>query len=204
MKQASLSSNAELWQVMWSPVPKGTFSAPTISYTAVPTNEKAPAVNAAPAYRPPGARGSKAPVTKVHEYELPSNQKKAASETETNSAPLSKNQKRKRAKAAAIAKAAENTTGDAKQAPVTSPQQAPVTSPQQAPATGSQQTPLYVVDLTGDPEKDKRIKNLTKKLQQIMKLKGDLAAGVKLQFNQLEKLKKEEEIVDELNNISLS
>jgi len=64
--------------------------------------------------------------------------------------------------AAAIAKAAENTTGDAKQAPVTSPQQAPVTSPQQAPATGSQQTPLYVVDLTGDPEKDKRIKNLTK------------------------------------------
>ena len=53
-------------------------------------------VDSAPAYRPPGARGKPA-VTKVHDYELPSNQKKAVEEA-ASSAPLSKNQKRKRAK----------------------------------------------------------------------------------------------------------
>lgn len=50
--------------------------------------------DSAKAYRPPGMRGRE-PVTKIHEFELPSNQKKAA---ETEKQQLSKNQKRKLAK----------------------------------------------------------------------------------------------------------
>jgi len=57
--------------------------------------------------------------------------------------------------------------------------------------------------LTGDPEKDKKIRNLSKKLQQVQKLRESQAAGVKLQNNQLEKLKTEDAIIEELESLSM-
>ena len=42
MKQVLVDANAELWQVGWCPAPPGKYSAPVISYTAIPTAEKAP------------------------------------------------------------------------------------------------------------------------------------------------------------------
>ncbi|XP_067943859.1 eukaryotic translation initiation factor 2A-like [Watersipora subatra] len=201
MKQETLSANMELWQAEWSPVPAGTFAPPTISYTPIETKEKVPATNAAPAYRPPGARG-KAAITKIHEYEPPSNQKKPAEDV-ASAAPLSKNQKRKRAKAAAkeASDAALPETAKVAPSPAAPTTPASVSLPPSNSSGASNSTARYV-ELTGDPEKDKRIKNLSKKLQQIQKLREDQASGVVLQNNQLVKLQKEDEIIEELESLS--
>lgn len=42
MKHVNLDANSELWQVGWGPTPPDTYSAPVISYKALPTEEKAP------------------------------------------------------------------------------------------------------------------------------------------------------------------
>ncbi|CAF2048521.1 unnamed protein product [Rotaria magnacalcarata] len=56
---------------------------------------------------------------------------------------------------------------------------------------------------TGDLEKDKKIKNIHKKLQQIKGLKERLANGDKLEVDQMEKVKRENELIEELENLRL-
>ncbi|WAR28143.1 EIF2A-like protein [Mya arenaria] len=57
---------------------------------------------------------------------------------------------------------------------------------------------------TGDPEKDKKIRNLRKKLQQVEKLKEQQAAGKTLEKNQLEKLKTEDSLLEEIEALEIS
>ncbi|TMS01333.1 Eukaryotic translation initiation factor 2A [Larimichthys crocea] len=56
---------------------------------------------------------------------------------------------------------------------------------------------------SGDPETDKKIKNLKKKLKAIEELKEQQAAGRVLQKNQLEKVQKEEQLLKELQELQI-
>ena len=57
--------------------------------------------------------------------------------------------------------------------------------------------------LTGDPETDKRIKNLQKKLREINGLRKRKEAGQKLELNQMAKLEKEDELANELKSLCI-
>jgi len=57
---------------------------------------------------------------------------------------------------------------------------------------------------TGDPEKDKRIKVIHKKLQDISKLKTRRDKGDLLEANQLSKINMEAELTKELSSLKLN
>ncbi|XP_013391192.1 eukaryotic translation initiation factor 2A [Lingula anatina] len=176
----SVPKDSELWEAKWQSAPQGLYKEQPVTYRAVESTVVQPATKAA-AYRPPGARGQ-AVSFKVHEEdELPSNAKQQANPENMSKAAL-KNKKKREAKAKA--KEEQGSAGAAPSRPSTAP----------APAAVS----------TGDPEKDKKIKNLTKKLQQIEKLKEDQKAGKQLEKNQLEKLNSETTLRKELEDLRLS
>ena len=54
---------------------------------------------------------------------------------------------------------------------------------------------------TGDPEKDKKIRKVNNKLSQIAKLKQQVNEGKQLEANQLEKIKRESELLAELKQL---
>lgn len=130
------------------------------------------------AYRPPGARGN--PNVKklvLHEEEAPQNVRNQ----ENMSANALKNKKKREAK-----KAKQEVTQDNFQA----------TSP-----TSNTQNDI---EFTGDPEVDKKMKNLRKKLRQIEDLKTKQREGKQLEKNQLDKLKTENDLRRELEALQLN
>ncbi|XP_059049080.1 eukaryotic translation initiation factor 2A [Achroia grisella] len=131
------------------------------------------------AYRPPGARNKPSNFT-LHEHEKPHRPGENASATPSKQA-IKQREKREARKAK---KAEERATGDPP------PPQSPV-----APR------PAFVS--TGDPEKDKKIKNLNKKLSDIDKLKQQRAAGKQLELNQLAKIESEQVLQQELDLLRL-
>merc|ERR1712203_1252462 len=56
---------------------------------------------------------------------------------------------------------------------------------------------------TGDPDKDKKIRKVNDKLSQIAKLKAQVKEGKQLEANQLEKIKKESELLAELKQLRI-
>jgi len=68
----------------------------------------------------------------------------------------------------------------------------------------SPQNLVEKVDALSDPEKEKKIRRLGNKLASIQKIKQQQAEGKILECNQIEKLSKEQEIIDELNSLNLS
>lgn len=128
------------------------------------------------AYRPPSARGLPEKKLVIHEVELPQNQR---NNQENLSAAAKKNKKKREA---AKAKAKEE------------PDAAPV---KQAAA------PVAEIALTGDPEKDKKIKNLNKKLKQIVELKAKQKSGVVLEKNQLDKISCEGALIKEIQGLQI-
>jgi len=180
MMETFTTNHAELWQASWQPRVSGAASfAPVHSKVQTQVTEQ-PKKKAA-AYRPPQARGGNAEATKPLEaYEPASNDKSGG--------PLSKNAKKKAAKKA---KAAQEGSTPA------------VASPPPPIAAASVAPPSAGV-ITGDPEKDKKIRNLRKKVQAIEKLKDQQAAGKTLEKNQLDKIKTLDAIADELKELELS
>lgn len=59
------------------------------------------------------------------------------------------------------------------------------------------------VQMTGDPEKDKKIKNIKKKLDAIAKLKTEQSSGKVLEKNQLDKIATENKLIEELESFSI-
>lgn len=57
---------------------------------------------------------------------------------------------------------------------------------------------------TGDPEKDKRIRAVSKKLHDIVVLKQRRDRGERLESNQLEKINSEKSLIDEMKNLRAS
>ncbi|TRY72864.1 hypothetical protein DNTS_007670 [Danionella cerebrum] len=74
----------------------------------------------------------------------------------------------------------------------------------EAPPLASDSSPTsHVTSSSGDPELDKKIKNLKKKLKAIDELKEQQVAGKVMQKNQLEKMQKEAQLLQELEDLEL-
>ncbi|KAM8770147.1 eukaryotic translation initiation factor 2A isoform 3-T4 [Rhynchonycteris naso] len=180
-------ANAELWQVSWQPFLDGIFPAKTITYQAVPSDIPSEEPKAATAYRPPALRNKPVTNSKLHEEEPPQNRKPQPGSDKPVSKAALKNQRRHEAKKAAKQEAKSDKSPDLAPAP------APQSSAQ---STISQST-------SGDPEVDKKIRNLKKKLKAIEQLKEQAATGKQLEKNQLEKIQKEKALLQELEDLEL-
>ncbi|KTG38482.1 hypothetical protein cypCar_00038037 [Cyprinus carpio] len=176
-------SNKELWEVLWQRFPTGTFPEKAVKYQAAPSELGSTEAKPAQAYRPPALRNKpQSAISKLHEEEPPQNMKPGAAGEKQMSKAALKNQKRREAKKAAKQ---ENKSDEAP-------------PPAADPAPDSHVTPSC-----GDPETDKKIKNLKKKLKAIDELKEQQAAGKVMQKNQLEKMQKEAQLLKELEDLEL-
>lgn len=165
--------NLELWQAKWQCHPDGIFPVPRI-VSGVQEGPKAEA------YRPPSARGTAEKKLQIHQEELPQNQRNTQ---ENLSAAAKKNKKKREAKA------------KAKQEPTNG-----VPSTQGTPVAGSS---IPEIIPTGDPEIDKKMKALGKKLRQIEELKTKQKEGVVLEKNQLDKISSESTLLKELQSLQI-
>uniref|UniRef100_A0AAY4AXC6 Eukaryotic translation initiation factor 2A n=1 Tax=Denticeps clupeoides TaxID=299321 RepID=A0AAY4AXC6_9TELE len=171
-------SGSELWEVVWQPSPPGTFPEKPVKYQAAPSELGSTEAKPAQAYRPPALRNK--PVTasaKLHEEELPQNMKPGAAGDKQMSKAALKNQKKREAK-----KAAKQVCCKCICKPITS---------------------IPPAATSGDPELDKKIKNVKKKLKAIEELKEQQAAGKPMQKNQIEKMQKESQLLKELEDLEL-
>ncbi|KAL0895564.1 hypothetical protein ABMA27_011665 [Loxostege sticticalis] len=175
MHKRECQDKENLLAISWQP---GTFPKSELSRTA-PKGIEDSTPKPAAAYRPPGARNKPSTFT-LHEHEKPHKPGENASAAPSKQA-IKQKEKREARKAR---KAEERAKGDA--------------SPPPAAATPR---PAFVS--TGDPEKDKKIKNINKKLSDIDKLKQQKAAGKPLELNQLEKIKNEPALLQELAQLRL-
>ncbi|KAM8903631.1 eukaryotic translation initiation factor 2A [Spinachia spinachia] len=170
---------SELWEVRWQPVAEGRFPGRPVRYQAAPSQLGTTQATPTQAYRPPALRHLPAtPSTKLHEEELPQDLRQG--EKSLSKSAL-KNQRKREAK-------------KAKQ------ESKPETELPSDPAhmSNSQSEPSC-----GDPETDKKIKNVKKKLKAIEELKDQQASGKVLQKNQLEKLQKEGQLLKELEELQI-
>uniref|UniRef100_A0A8C9FC48 Eukaryotic translation initiation factor 2A n=1 Tax=Pavo cristatus TaxID=9049 RepID=A0A8C9FC48_PAVCR len=163
-------SNEEMWQVSWQPFLDGVFPVKAVKYQAVPSELPSAEPKPVQAYRPPALRNKPVTSSKLHEDEPPQNMKPQSGSSEK---PLSKtalkNQKKHEAKKAAKQEAKADCSQESTQ------------------SSASQNTPRSAVPVvtSGDPEIDKKIKNLKKKLKAIEQLKEQAAAGKQLEKNQV-------------------
>ncbi|KAL6104877.1 eif2a [Pungitius sinensis] len=170
---------SELWEVRWQPVPEGHFPGRPVRYQAAPSQLGTTQATPTQAYRPPALRHLPATASsKLHEEELPQNLRPG--EKSLSKSAL-KNQKKREAK-------------KAKQE--LKPEIELPSDP--AHVSNSQSEPSC-----GDPETDKKIKNVKKKLKAIEELKDQQASGKVLQKNQLEKLQKECQLLKELEDLQI-
>ncbi|KAK5868128.1 hypothetical protein PBY51_009170 [Eleginops maclovinus] len=172
-----VAPGAELWEVRWQNLPPDSFPQRAVRYQ----QDSGPLGSTQPlptqAYRPPALRHlPPSERGRLHEDEPPQNLRPG--EKSLSKAAL-KNQKKRENKKAA--------------------RQDLKTDPDPAPTSISQSEPNI-----GDTENDKKIKNLKKKLKAIEELKEQQSSGKVLQKNQLEKLQKEEQLLQELKELQIS
>ncbi|XP_015257600.1 PREDICTED: eukaryotic translation initiation factor 2A [Cyprinodon variegatus] len=179
----SVAENSQLWEVCWQSFPSGAFPERPVKYQAAPSELGTTQAAPTQAYRPPALRHLPAtPSTKLHEDEPPQDLRKGHSGEKSLSKSALKNQRKREAKKAAKQEA--------------KPDPEPASAP--APVSNSQSEAS-----SGDPETDKKIKNLKKKLKAIEELREQQASGKVLQKNQLEKMQKEEQLLKELQELQI-
>ncbi|XP_040903290.1 eukaryotic translation initiation factor 2A [Toxotes jaculatrix] len=178
-----VAAGSDLWEVRWQLFPEGTFPERAVKYQAAPSELGTTQAAPTQAYRPPALRHLPAtPSAKLHEEEPPQNMRPGVPGEKSLSKSAAKNQRKREAKKAA------------RQESKSEPE--PPSDP--APVTNSQSEPT-----SGDPETDKKIKNLKKKLKAIEELKEQQASGKVLQKNQLEKIQKEDQLLKELEELQI-
>ncbi|XP_063972720.1 eukaryotic translation initiation factor 2A [Diachasmimorpha longicaudata] len=168
----------ELWEVLWRVYPRGTFPQTTISYKAVEGIAPSQPQASKQAYRPPSARGQTINF-KLHDDDAPV-------KSQPSKAAIKARRKREAKK---VKKELEQST-----APTTNGEPNNPPKPRQK---------LCDPDLTDDSETNKKIKKIKSKLEGIAQLKEQLASGKQLQVNQLDKIKKEAELLKELQELLL-
>uniref|UniRef100_S4PJP5 Eukaryotic translation initiation factor 2A n=1 Tax=Pararge aegeria TaxID=116150 RepID=S4PJP5_9NEOP len=174
MHKRVCAEKENLLSISWQP---GTYPKSDLSKTA-PKSIEDGTPKATGAYRPPGARNRPSTFT-LHEHEKPHRPGQTL-----DAAPSKQAIKQKEKREARKARKADERTGDTSPTPPTTTPRAPFVS-------------------TGDPEKDKKIKNLNKKLSDIDKLKQQKAAGKQLELNQLAKIDNEAALLQELAQLKL-
>lgn len=201
-------TDIELWDVQWKPAKIGVYKEKSIRYPSGGTKAAAAAAQpAVQAYRPPMAQG-RACAFKLHDDEdlAPAGGAKSADSKQSKNA-----KKREAKKARQAAEAADTAPPGAAPASTSNAQSRPQTATTtstpgsaQPPQQQKEHSPLMGPGvLTGDPETDKRIKNLQKKLREINGLKKAQESGKKLELNQLSKLEKEDELATELKSLCI-
>ncbi|XP_070537815.1 eukaryotic translation initiation factor 2A-like [Ptychodera flava] len=192
---------SELWEVTWQKFLEGVLPEKAIVYKAVPSaiSPSKPEPKAA-AYVPPALRGQPHKATSLHirDEELPQNMKpKGGGDGEQLSKSALKNKKKREAKAKAKQEA-DHMDGLSQEKRDAIAMAAYVMAPAEA-------APQVQNTYTGesDPEKEKKIKGIRKKLKQIEKLKEQQASGKSLEKNQLEKLTTEDALLQELEELML-
>ncbi|KAM3835520.1 eukaryotic translation initiation factor 2A isoform 4-T4 [Vipera latastei] len=166
----------------------GVFPAKPVTYHAVPSKVLNEEPKTAPAYRPPALRNKPVTSSKLHEDEPPQNMR---TQSKSGDKPLSKtalkNQKKHEAKK--VAKQEARAKGNQEITP--------------APPVQNELSNTISSEISGDPELEKKIKNLKKKLKAIEQLKEQAAAGKQLEKNQMEKIQKEATLLKELEDLEL-
>ncbi|XP_043276692.1 eukaryotic translation initiation factor 2A [Venturia canescens] len=175
---------AELWEVLWQRFPKNTFAEKPISYKAVEGITPSQPQASKQVYRPPSAKAHTMTFNLHDLSDLPP--KKAAKTPSKCAIKAKKKREAKKAK-----KELES---------VTEPNNDVATNGQEKPKN---QTAAVDPDLTDDPEKNKVIKKIKSKLDQISKLKDKLSAGEQLEKNQLDKIKTEDSLTKQLKELIL-
>ncbi|XP_048747490.2 eukaryotic translation initiation factor 2A-like isoform X2 [Ostrea edulis] len=182
--QVNADKETELWEALWQPAAEGEYPVPAITANSVTIkaaqSEPEPKVQA---YRPPQARGTAASI-KLHEYEAPSDPNKKVSQDPNK--PMTKNQKKREAKKAKAQQDGQNVKAEP------------------LPPAASNMSQAAAFTSSGDPDKDKKVRNLKKKIQQIEKLKEQQQSGKQLELNQIEKIKSEESLLQELAALEVS
>ncbi|XP_063224336.1 eukaryotic translation initiation factor 2A [Bacillus rossius redtenbacheri] len=181
----------QLWEVLWQTYPAGVFKEHAVSYRPVEGIQPSQPQASKQAYRPPCARGKESNFKLHDDDELPSNAKPNSDGNPSKAAlKLKKKREAKKAKKEQEGSAPSGvavTNGDAMTA-VTTVKLPPV---------------VAEAELTDDPEKNKKIKKIRSKLMEISRLKEQRAAGRQLELNQLDKIKKEDELLKELQGLVL-
>ncbi|XP_054271256.1 eukaryotic translation initiation factor 2A [Macrosteles quadrilineatus] len=175
----------ELWEVLWQNFPTGVFRTPAITSKPVEGIQPSQPTASKQAYRPPSARGKEINFKLHDDEDVPT----LVSETASNPSKAALKLKKKReAKKAARQQAAElgEVTNNSNGVP-----------PIHKPSILSEEVH------TDDPEKLKKIKKLKSKLLEISRLKEQKANGKALEINQVEKLKKEDQLIKELQELCL-
>ncbi|CAN7997178.1 unnamed protein product, partial [Ixodes hexagonus] len=162
--------NEELWDVQWQPFPPEAFPAKPVSYKQVSGIQSSQPQASKQVYRPPCARGQ-GPSFKVKDDEPPAGGDKPGNAAAKPKCAL-KNQKRREAKKAKR----ENEQASQLSLGGDSPEKAPV-AVQRVTETSAQNTE--------EVSKEKKIKNLKKKLDQIAILKEQVQSGKTLEANQV-------------------
>ncbi|PFX18547.1 Eukaryotic translation initiation factor 2A [Stylophora pistillata] len=174
----------ELWEVKWQPVVHGVFKEPRIDYSAAASATTQEQQKTKDVYRPPGLRGS-APSVKLHENEPAENMKPKEGQEMSKSA--AKNKKKREAKARAKQEQ-EAAIGEVVNSKLPPP------SPASPPVADTTTLP---------PEKEKKLRNLKKKLRQIEDLKEQQKSGKTLEKNQLDKVAAEASLIKEIQELEL-
>ncbi|XP_072247916.1 eukaryotic translation initiation factor 2A [Leuresthes tenuis] len=183
LHKVDVAAGSELWEVRWQPFPDGSFPERGVKYQAAPSELGTTQAPPTQAYRPPALRHLPATSSsKLHEDEPPQDLRSGLSGEKNVSKSALKNQRKREAKKAAKQ---ENQPGPG---PLSDP--APISNNQSETSSG-------------DPETDKKIKNLKKKLKAIEELKEQQVSGKVLQKNQLEKVQKEEQLLKELQELQV-
>ncbi|XP_058802809.1 eukaryotic translation initiation factor 2A [Phymastichus coffea] len=181
----------ELWEVIWQRYPVDTFKQKSISYKAVDGIAPSQPQASKQVYRPPSARGTTI-TFKLHDDE--DDTKQTESNPSKNALKIKKKREAKKAK-----KEQEAALAGTQNTNITANGQTSAISPKVSSPTSNSANN----DLTDDPEKNKKIKRIKYKLEQISKLKEQHQQGKQLEINQLDKIKKEAELIKELEELTL-
>lgn len=197
MYERPWNKQEELWEVLWQSFPPGEFKEPQISYKQVEGIQPSQPTASKQVYRPPSARGKESNF-KLHDEELPHRPGETPSASTNASKAALKTKKKREAKKAK--KAEQQALGGDSE---TLAHSNPATRDQKPPATNGISSLLPPDFEIEDPEKLKKFKKIKSKLGEINRLKDQLASGKQLEINQLDKIKKEEELIKELKDLTL-
>ena len=187
----------ELWEVTWRSDPKAAAEAFDVSYAKVQGIQPKKAQASKVAYVPPSLRNKAKPgatFKNLEDDEPAENAKSGADGNKQLSKSALKNKKRREnAKNKAAAGGPSTSTPAAATSGPSHVQQQAAPSPAPGGGAGG----------GGNPETEKQLRKLTQKLKQIEDLKKKQSEGKQLELNQLEKLKTEQALVDQIKQLQL-
>jgi len=184
----------ELWEVAFQPAIKGTYpeNFPILDKPVGGGLKLKEPQASKQAYRPPMARGKPPSTFKLHDDDEPAQNAK-----KTDQEPLSKSAAKNKKRREAAKKKKDNDDNVSNQGNKAQS----VQNNSNITSTGAKCDNNG--KLSSDPETEKKLRKLNDKLTAIQKLKVQQKEGKQLEKNQIEKISKEQEIIDEIQKLKL-